>query len=381
VHAWECYVATESYGAEALNVPALCVLGRSSSGSMEAAAVASRDNAAVGEHYNERRDEGRRGRQDSRIIRLRSFNNWLKSVLINLHTQPGYRVLDLCCGKGGDLNKWDKSQCSAYVACDTAEVSIQQLAERFNSMGSTTFRPLLLVGDCFAVRLADYLPHDAIFDIVSCQFAMHYAFESEARTRQMLLNVTERLRPGGFFVGTTPDSNVLVRKLRGVDGLAIGNDVFRIELDDEFSDKRFASVATGGSPYGIRYRFTLDSNVDDCPEYLVHFPSLQELAREYELELVLVCNFHDFYNEFTSDAYLEFRELFKRMHVLDESGGIPDDQWDAIYLYTAFAFKKVGDASSGAPAGTSRRQRHDPVQENEIIVMAPPGDVADGGCD
>ena len=64
------------------------------------------DNAAVTSHYNERRDEGRRGRQASPIILMRRFNNWVKSVLIALHTKPGYSVLDLCCGKGGDLGKW-----------------------------------------------------------------------------------------------------------------------------------------------------------------------------------------------------------------------------------------------------------------------------------
>lgn len=85
------------------------------------------DNAVVSEHYNERRDEGQRGRTESPIIGMRNFNNWVKSVLIAAHTRPGYHVLDLCSGKGGDLNKWSKALCTKYVACDTAGVSIQQV--------------------------------------------------------------------------------------------------------------------------------------------------------------------------------------------------------------------------------------------------------------
>jgi mRNA (guanine-N7-)-methyltransferase len=327
------------------------------------------DNAAVSQHYNERRDEGREGRQTSRIIRLRNFNNWVKTVLINLHTRPGCRVLDLCCGKGGDLMKWAKVKASALVACDTAAVSISQAVERYNKMSSVTFRPKLLVGDCFDVRLTDYLEEDECFDIVSCQFAMHYAFESKERARQMLLNVTERLKPGGFFIGTTPDANVVVRKLRAVDGLSIGNAVFKIDLDDSFEDKKFAR---DGSCFGIRYNFTLDANVEDCPEYLVHFPSLQELARDYELELVLLSNFHDFYSEFSGEKYGEFRDLFRQMRVLDENGTISADEWDAIYIYTAFAFRKIGDhdaAANDEPQQILGAHKWATVQEDEIIHM------------
>lgn len=48
------------------------------------------------------------------------------------------------------------------------------------------------------------------FDICSCQFALHYSFSSEAATRQLLFNATQALRPGGFFVGTIPDANMIV---------------------------------------------------------------------------------------------------------------------------------------------------------------------------
>lgn len=324
------------------------------------------DNAAVTAHYNERRNEGRRGRMDSRIIRMRSFNNWVKSVLINLHTRPGARVLDLCCGKGGDLNKWAKVKISEYFACDTAPVSVQQAAERYNEMDNVTFRPRLFVGDCFDVRLADYFSDDTVFDVVSCQFAVHYAFENEARVRRMLLNVTERLRPGGFFIGTTTDANVLVRKLRAVDGPAIHNGVFRIDLDPRFSDKKFPKGPN--SQYGIRYNFNLDQNVEDCPEYLVHFPLLQAVAREYELELILLKNFHDFYTEFNSDLYGEFQDLCARMGVLD--GSMSLDEWDAIYLYAAFAFKKRGNPCEGLPSvDVAKRRSRDAVDPSEIVTM------------
>jgi len=46
--------------------------------------------------------------------------------------------------------------------------------------------------------------------------SMHYLFENEERLRQFLLNVTDRLEPGGVFVGTTLDSTCLIKKLRTI---------------------------------------------------------------------------------------------------------------------------------------------------------------------
>ena len=45
------------------------------------------------------------------------------------------------------------------------------------------------------------------FDIVTSQFAFHYCFESIEQADCMLKNITNRLRPGGYFVGTTTDAN------------------------------------------------------------------------------------------------------------------------------------------------------------------------------
>ena len=43
-------------------------------------------------------------------------------------------------------------------------------------------------------------------DLVSCQFAFHYSFESLPQAEQMLANVSDNLEPGGYFIGTTTDA-------------------------------------------------------------------------------------------------------------------------------------------------------------------------------
>lgn len=46
------------------------------------------------------------------------------------------------------------------------------------------------------------------------QFALHYSWSTEARARRALANISALLRPGGTLIGTMPDANVIVKKLR-----------------------------------------------------------------------------------------------------------------------------------------------------------------------
>ena len=71
------------------------------------------ESESVADHYNARPDAGIGQRGRSAILHLRDFNNWVKAVLIREFAPTSkLKVLDLACGKGGDLLKWDKASAS-----------------------------------------------------------------------------------------------------------------------------------------------------------------------------------------------------------------------------------------------------------------------------
>ncbi|TKX24759.1 mRNA cap guanine-N7 methyltransferase-like protein [Elsinoe australis] len=212
----------------------------------ERRAIAARNTSdLVSNHYNAVPQRGREWRKtDSSIRGLRSFNNWVKSALIqkfSLPEQPvrDLLVLDIGCGKGGDLQKWQAApqMPALYVGIDPASVSIEQARSRYEEMKRKRRGPRGLyeahffVQDCFGesvgrlpiVREVGFDPNagpDANgvvtgrfmrggFDVISMMFCLHYSFESEEKARGMLKNVAGALKKGGRFLGVMPNSDVL----------------------------------------------------------------------------------------------------------------------------------------------------------------------------
>jgi mRNA (guanine-N7-)-methyltransferase len=113
---------------------------------------------------------------------------------------------------------------------------------------------------------------------------MHYLFETELTLRAFLTNVSSRLEPGGFFIGTTVDAEKVVSLIRteGKENLRISNKFYSIQFgQDSFPKEK-------GNPLGLKFYFYLKDAVgrerlsEDrpvyVPEYLVNFDFLEQIA-------------------------------------------------------------------------------------------------------
>lgn len=114
----------------------------------------------------------------------------------------------------------------------------------------------------------------------------------------MIRNAAECLVPGGYFIGTIPNAYEIIRRQRDAGCDTFGNDIYRISFECDTADIPL---------FGAKYDFHLE-DVVDCPEFLVHFPTLVKLARKYGLELEKKEDFPDFYNRVIVNGmlYLKF---------------------------------------------------------------------------
>ena len=361
----------------------------------------------VREHYNAVPERGREWRKtDSRIRGLRSFNNWVKSTIIQKFSpnedyhpenedsldreEPrGLVVLDMGCGKGGDLGKWQQAPqpVELYVGVDPADVSIEQARDRYRQMrekggrggrgrdgyrggrSQRLFRAEFYVKDAFSGYLGEIpLIHEvgidpsagpgingAIaarwggggFDVVSMMFCMHYAFESEAKARGMLKNVAGSLKKGGRLIGTIPNSDVLSEKVvafheqaattskteeplekraEGSPGsLEWGNSIYRVRFPGKTPEDGIFRP-----PFGWKYSYFMEEAVEEVPEYVVPWEAFRFMAEEYNLELQYKKPFAEVWEEEKEDPILG--PLSERMGVRGKSKGpllVRDEEMEA----------------------------------------------------
>ncbi|AOA63435.1 Methyltransferase [Komagataella phaffii CBS 7435] len=299
----------------------------------------------VRSHYNARTHLARKeDRNKSPIIKLRQFNNIIKYMLILMFSKPNMTVLDLGCGKGGDLYKWQLAKTSLYIGIDLSDQSIIEAIHRYRRSRNVDFRVAFITGDAFETSVEEIVAGqeeaELPVDIVSMQFCMHYAFESEAKARKMLENVSHSLKRGGYFIGTIPSSDFIIDKIKDLpEGeKKWGNGMYSVEFQNPPPrDGVFRP------PFGNMYTYFLQDAVDNVPEYVVPFEAFRALALEYDLELRYSKPFLEMFDqEFPKWNYKLPQRISAALRQQDGSYQVFGAEREAISFYKSFAFEKMG---------------------------------------
>lgn len=242
--------------------------------------MAARNRSLIREHYESDtlgRNQSTKRRRESPALPLRQRSNFAKALLVNhacalRRGRPKLRVLDVGCGRGGDLGKWDRNSASVsveYTGYDLSQTRVDAARARWNARarGGCVLSAELGWGDMMAGLDGSGTSgvERGQFDVVSCMFAIHYGVETLESAARLAQGIGEQVRRGGVAIGTVVNFERLCSKIeRDGDGDGgWGNALCRVQLDPKTLASRRRG---GGGEYGLRYTFSLEDALETCPE-------------------------------------------------------------------------------------------------------------------
>ena len=130
---------------------------------------------------------------------IRKYHNEAKRILIQSATSEGDSILDVGCGFGGDLQKWKHAGANISMC----EPNLESLKEAKTRAKNMKIRVNFYEGDIFSC------PHRK-YDVICYNFALHYIFATKQLFEKSLLEVRNRMKPGGVFIGIVPNSDKII---------------------------------------------------------------------------------------------------------------------------------------------------------------------------
>lgn len=311
---------------------------------------------------------------------VRAFHNRIKETQYSEFVVPGNTLMELAVGRGGDLHKWRRTKPSKVLGLDISSTNLsmprQGACVRYlnEKKRSNEFLPKVLFAQAdmtktFEEQESKYLkivfgdepattPYLAEFknipewDLVACQFAMHYACESEEIFKTFVGNLKHCKT---IFFGTVLDGQAVYSLLAGKDRHTFrSNGKMLAEITKKYTDD-----GTWKEEFGQQIDVLLESTVKPSPEYLVPFETCKQILADAGLELIDSKSFKDMYTA-------------QNQVVLDKA------EQEFSFLYRTFAFRRVEKkpepepvAETEAEAEVETEVKEAEVEETEVKKAEP----------
>lgn len=271
-------------------------------------------------------------RSKSKSINLRNFHN--QFIKNNVLISPSCKlfkdafVLDLGCGQGGDLNKFENCKISKYLGINkflNDLISPESGAiKRYQKLVENTpniYQAYFINGDIGKnIKNGEYLLdnkqinfneiHQILFnkqytsslkikenisgvfengfDIINIQFVIHYLFKDNLDLNNLINNIDENLKMGGLLIGTCYDGQLVFNTLKDkvIGDSLLGYDendslVWRIKKQYDHS-----SFPDNSDSLGYPIDVITESIGKENTEYLVNFKYLTKLLEAKNIKLL-----------------------------------------------------------------------------------------------
>lgn len=316
-------------------------------------------------------------RRGSAIFALRDFHNRTVKAPLYLAAARALKaatasdrvpfLLELAAGQGGDMNKWREADIDYVVAIDADKIGLKRAVEEFDRFRRPGIPPKTLTaivadmglqlstGAAGSTQKDRNALHDfyrtkglGVFDIVSCQFSVHYCCKDHDSILAFALNVYEALRTGGYFITTFFDGETVFQRLK-----QSPNQKLTFEIDGT----AFASIEQRYAPADKFKEFgqaidVMFQSLGSLPktEYLVNWTALRTLLQD-TFEIVVIDDGE------AADLQLPTGSgLFSTLFRPGAPGGNMSDPEKQYSFMNRFAvLKKVGPGNAAAVQAAIKR--------------------------
>jgi mRNA (guanine-N7-)-methyltransferase len=205
-------------------------------------------------------------RQIGLLYSTKIYHNNVKLSLYEMFTKQGDHLIDIGCGKGGDLHKWERRRLRSVLAVDISGPYISEAKRRHSEKRAMRTHVTFLQTDAFSEAAS--IDDGSTYDAMSCMFCLHYAACDEASIHRAFKNASTLLKTGGVFFGVCADGDVIEK------GGNVANDIVHITLDN-----------SNDSQWGCAYEFTLCDSIvsENNREYITRQSDLIQVAAQYNI--------------------------------------------------------------------------------------------------
>ena len=263
---------------------------------------------------------------------FKTFNDCVREVLIEFLVTPGSSLMDVGRHNEELCSPLIKSGLSHYVFVEplyTNQVARKEAWDRVTSMRSAASNAYMNTVPSVEMIAADPTTEQfspdmkSRYECVGCfdGSALMRGFNEKTKCVQLIKNISEVLKPGGFFFGSVIDSAVVFSSIdRMSDKVVIRNENYTIEIN---------------SPYLKEFGTTVELSLghsDVLVGSLVHFPSLIEICREHGLKMLDIQNFEEFSYDYRDAVTKRLASYEFQVH---------SDDFKKFRLFTTFVFQKL----------------------------------------
>lgn len=192
---------------------------------------------------------------------MKKFHNNIKRDLIKKYAKNNDTIIDLGCGKGGDMHKWISTNIKYVKGYDINKEYLKEAEDRYEKIKKQKKINTEIIYKCIDLSKKVIDTEHKNVNIITCNFALHYFFENEETFNILKKSIKNNLKINGYFIGTI------------FDGASVNKMVNNYEFTQFDKLFKIENINNNNKLFGNKIKVYLkDSIIDNISyEYLIYF--------------------------------------------------------------------------------------------------------------